>query len=733
MADSEEPQFNTLAERIAALNKQKNFNSLSDNATNAAGPPSKRPPPPAPPVRPANAQRGHTVPAALNGPSHRAIPAIPPRTNAPPPLPRRDTSTSITSNGTSSSAMSKTAPPPLPARTLLLPPQTPPALPRRTSTQSITSNLHLSARRNSASSEISQYSAVSTPSLGGNTTSSSVSHMSIRSAPRNMAPATFDPASLPALPPSKRDLEARAKEAAAQEAVAKEVRGNEIRARQAAKLQAPRIAEATNSSPSSPAPVSRPSLPPRVPSRPAKSPNVTPSFVAAPTTAHADKEVKPALRKLPPGTIKGFGSGQEVKPPALPTQQEAQGIPSRPASSAPEDTPPPIPLSSRPSVAEVEAVSTRSTAQQSNGVGGNTETGRCWVCRDWNGPDTVAAQFPRQSLPRNDPVGYLARGLCDPFPSYDDKARAIFTWCHHNIAYDTVSFFNNDVRHHSVDDTIFSGMAVCQGYAEVYMAVAKRAGLECVVVGGHGKGFGHAALKKGERPPSARPDGHAWNAVRVDGGVWKLVDACWGAGHICSATKSYKQEFCPREFTLSNELFGRRHFPKDSHHQFRADGRVISWEEYYTGGLDGEPFQWFGTGDREGLSENSVEPKNKDISVHSGQNVRFQFSKVCEHWTSEKAAGGRGDGVGKPALFLLSIHGRNGGKDDLLPMETNGYWHWVDVDAGDLGSPGQSVEILVLETMGDGDGRGVTAKEFLSKRGRVGMSWSYIAKWNLVS
>ncbi|KAG6007749.1 hypothetical protein E4U21_005588 [Claviceps maximensis] len=727
MADSQEPQFNTLAERIAALNKQKNFNSPFNNATSAAQQPRRRPPPPAPPVRPPNSQRGQTVAGAVNGSSLHAAPARPATTNAPPPLPRRDTSTSIASNGTSS-AINKPAPPPLPERTLLSPAQTPPALPRRASTQS---TAHLSTRRLSASSDISQHSALSTPSLGGRTTSSSASYMSIGSAPRNMAPATFDPASLPALPPSKRDLEARAKEAAAQEAVVREARGNEIRARQAARLSLdPRVA--TNSPSSSPAPVLRPSLPPRLPSRPAKSPN-TASSLAAPTTAHDHDKVASAPRKLPYGTIKGFGSSHDVKPPPTPPSQQAQ-----PVGSAPDDAPPPIPLSSRPSIAEIEAMASRSAAQQSNGVDSDTGSDRCWVCRDWSGPDAAAAQLPRQSLPRNDAVGHLARRLCDPFPSYDDKARAIFTWCHHNISYDTVSFFNNDVRHHSVEDTIFSGLAVCQGYAEVYKAIATRAGLECVVVGGHGKGFGHTALKSGERPPPAKPDGHAWNAVRVDGGVWKLVDACWGAGHICSASNSYKREFSPREFTLSNELFGRRHFPQDPRHQFRADGRPISWEEYYTGGLTGEPFQWFGTGDREGISEHSVEPKNKDISVHSRQNVRFQFSMVCEHWTSEKAGGGGGGGHGghgprKPVLFLLSIHGRDGDKDDLIPMETNGYWHWVDVGAADLGGPGQSVEILCLETMDGRDARGVTAREFLSKRGRVGMSWSCIAKWSLVS
>ncbi|TWU72869.1 hypothetical protein ED733_003637 [Metarhizium rileyi] len=715
MTETEEPQFNSLAERIAALNKQKNFNGNGN-----ASPPRKRPPPPAPPVRPANLKRSETAPTpvatAANGSSRPSIPIRPARANAPPPLPRRDTQTSIATNESTLVTIGG-GPPPLPGRPSTS--QTPPALPRRASAQSAS---YLSPRRNSASSEVSQHSTVSTSSLG-RTTSSNTSYTSTGTAPRKtMAPATYDPTNLPPLPPSKRELDARAKEAAAQEFTVKDAAAREYRAKQAVKS---REAMAVRSSSSS-GPSARPSLPPRLPSRPAESPISAP----APTQispADEAEQGKSSIRKRTLGTIKGFSSGKVAKTPPLSTQRPQ--MPSRPSikQEAPrDDSPPLVPESSRPTAAQIKAASSESKTGSSNVDDNGNGSNGCWVCRDWSGPDKLSAQFPRQSLPRHDPVGHLASGLCDPFPSYDDKARAIFTWCHHNISYDTVSFFGNNVRHMSVEDTIFSGLAVCQGYAETFKAVANRAGLECVVVGGHGKGFGHTPLKKGERPPPAKPDGHAWNAVRVDGGFWKLIDACWGAGHICSAANMYKKEFSPREFTLTNEKFGLRHFPQDSRHQYRSDGRTVSWEEYYTGGVDGETHQWYGTGNNEGIAEDSVEPKSRDISVHSGQSVRFQFSKVCEHWTSEKA------GLGKPALFLLSIHGLDGRNDEIIPTDSNGYWNWVDVNARDLGAPGQTVEILKLETMDDRDARGVTAEEFSSKRGKVGMSWSYIAKWNLV-
>ncbi|KAM4056631.1 transglutaminase-like superfamily protein [Hirsutella rhossiliensis] len=599
MADAEETQFNSLADRITALNRQKNSALVE--------PVRKRPPPPPPPV--AKARATNPAPATPDASARRPSSVLPPPSapSNPPPLPRRDTQISVVSGDKTTAIRDngRPVPPPLPSRAPSSRPSIP-QLPRRTSTQSSLVTL----RRNSASSDMSQLSSSSSSSSSSlrRLPSSKPSHGSNGSAyQRKLAPALSDPSSLPPLPPSRRESETKAQEA-----------------------------------------------------------------TERPTTTLAD-----------------------------------------------DDVPPPIPRASRPSAAQIQAASAKAVTR--------TQTpGDCWVCRDWSGPDRVATQFPRESLPRKDPVGHLARGLCDPFPSYTDKARAIFTWFHHNIHYDTVAFFGNNVRSMSVEQTIFGGRAVCQGYAETYKAIANQAGLDCIMVCGHGKGFGHVPLKKGERPPRAKPDGHAWNAVRIDGGGWKLIDACWGAGHICGDNQLYKQEFSPEQFTSSNEKFGLRHFPQDASHQFRSDGRTVSWEEYFRGPIDGEPPTFYTNGHQEGIAEDSVQPRERDIRVHGGGSVRFQFSKICEHWTPER------NGLGKAPLLLLSIHGVDGRKDEMVPMESNGFWHWIDVDARQLGAPGQSVEVAQLTTMNDRDARGVSAAEFLSKRGRVGMSWSYVMKWELV-
>ena len=49
-----------------------------------------------------------------------------------------------------------------------------------------------------------------------------------------------------------------------------------------------------------------------------------------------------------------------------------------------------------------------------------------------------------------------------------------------------------------------------------------------------------------------------------------------------------------------------------------------------------------------------------------------------------------------------------------------------------VGTPGQKLMCYALDTLDGRPARGVTAEEFLRKKGRCGMSWVGIASWELV-
>lgn len=257
------------------------------------------------------------------------------------------------------------------------------------------------------------------------------------------------------------------------------------------------------------------------------------------------------------------------------------------------------------------------------------------------------------------------------------------------------------------------------------MAIAQRAGLECVMVTGHGKGYGHSPIGKGQPPPPRNPTGHAWNAVRIDNGEWKLLDACWGAGALMN--NEYRQGFNPSMFTLSNELFGLKHFPSNQGHFFRSDGQIPTWEQYMIGPTNSEKAEWYGSGTSEGINEFTFAPAEKHISVNNDNIIRFQFSKICEHWNGEK------HGPGKNYLLILGIHGRGGQKDENIPLEHDGNWWWIDIKASDLGTPDQTLHLGGIKTWGDNHNpRGLTKQDFHRDLGKVGYSTEFYARWELV-
>lgn len=379
--------------------------------------------------------------------------------------------------------------------------------------------------------------------------------------------------------------------------------------------------------------------------------------------------------------------------------------------------PPPVPLGTRPDLSKLQASKPKPRAVPPTS---------CLLCRDFSGPDSHAAKFPRESVPSLD---WLATQLVAPFSSLTDRARAIFTWLHHNISYDVDAFFNHAVQPSTPASTLSTGLAVCEGYAGLFTAIATIAGLESVVVGGHGKGFGFAILAPGAPTPPEESN-HAWNAVKIDHGEWKLIDCCWGAGNIKGAGQPYNKDFTPIHFTASNDDFGLRHFPSNKSQFFRADGRRLTWEEYITADRGAEKCQIYNVTGAEGLSDTKFEPACRKIpvapSAHRGPTVRFRFERVCPHWDPVR------HGPGKPYIFILGIHGVDGREDDYVPFDTNGFCWWADVPPQKLGAPGQTVSLSTVTTIGEDSGRGLSLDEYRLSKGRKAWSYEWVAAWELV-
>ncbi|EED22861.1 conserved hypothetical protein [Talaromyces stipitatus ATCC 10500] len=676
MAD--EPRAQTIQERIAALN-QSHVGRLPDTS----------------PVRPF-APRNKTV----NNPPHELNGSVleskeignkpaPIRQNGVLPLP----TAALTEQKIASAKNGCKVPPPLPARKNSG--QHPPALPpRRPSAQT--------ERRISSDSTRSNASYSTTSTSGTTNTVDSKSRVLVAPAwqEADLPPLPVRDKSRPGLPQRK---SATLSEAEKAKRVVK------------APLKPPPLPSRTSSTDSNGGDqTTRVPLPVRTLS------SETRKIPQLPISGVKIESVTPSQRKIPPVPTADALQKLQQKSFATLSKHVEEDEPD-------QSVPPAIPLASRPDLAAIQATKPKFAA---NGHGSSSPASFstvCMICRDFSGPDNHAAQFPRQSLPTSD-LAWLATQLTAPFPSPTDKARALFTWLHYNIKYDVDAFFNNNVQPSTPSKTLATGLAVCEGYAGLYATLATHAGLEALVIGGHGKGFGHTQLAPGSSIPPFSSS-HAWNVVKIDGGKWKLIDPCWGAGAVQGKGQPYIQRFDPSHFTKSNDEFLLSHYPQNKDQFYTDDGGPgLSWEAYVLQDHN-KPFGLeqpviFTDAYNEGIGDRSFRPACAKISIHQPGPIRFQFGLKCEHWTlahhGKKSA---------PFLFLLHTHGIDGRKDEKIPFTyirgtgPNGggdLWYVDIADPRILGAPGQKLGIANITSFATHkDARGLSLQEYQAQAGRV--------------
>lgn len=134
----------------------------------------------------------------------------------------------------------------------------------------------------------------------------------------------------------------------------------------------------------------------------------------------------------------------------------------------------------------------------------------------------------------------LADTLTSPFPDDRDKVRAIFVWLTAHIAYDCAGSNARDSLAWQVEeaDRLYSTRsrlrlilknrrALCGGYAFLFKILCDLAEVEARVVEGKAYGGGSTA------------DGHAWNAVRLEG-QWFWLDVTWASG-TCEGRRFVRQ------------------------------------------------------------------------------------------------------------------------------------------------------------------------------------------------
>jgi hypothetical protein len=162
----------------------------------------------------------------------------------------------------------------------------------------------------------------------------------------------------------------------------------------------------------------------------------------------------------------------------------------------------------------------------------------------------------------------LAHYLVRPARDNRQKVRAIYRWMTDRVAYNTAGYFAKRYGDGSARAVLKTRKAVCDGYANLFQALCKRAHVPVVKVRGWGKGVGYRGVLEKE------PD-HAWNAVQL-GRRWFLVDSTWGAGWIDG--QKFVKQFDDYFFLTPPDQLIFSHFPKEPRWQLLS--RRLSGREF---------------------------------------------------------------------------------------------------------------------------------------------------------
>ena len=168
--------------------------------------------------------------------------------------------------------------------------------------------------------------------------------------------------------------------------------------------------------------------------------------------------------------------------------------------------------------------------------------------------DRFARELPEQQAAT---MSQLARSLAVAAHSDDDKARLIFAWLAYHVDYDTDYLQGNRSRGCSPTEVLRNRRAICQGYADLFTALARLMQVPAHTVTGY--------ARTSARDAKPQEPNHAWN-VYLANGTWHLADATWAAGSVSSAYL-FAPKYDPLWFDTTPAAFVFSHVPQDSARQ----------------------------------------------------------------------------------------------------------------------------------------------------------------------
>ena len=180
--------------------------------------------------------------------------------------------------------------------------------------------------------------------------------------------------------------------------------------------------------------------------------------------------------------------------------------------------------------------------------------------------DKLALQIPAEQTYSTTGISSYVK---NNFSTDSARVRALFVWVANNIRYDVEKIRLKKIQERTtVQDVLKTRMGVCQGYAELLVALNKACNINSVLVPGYTK----------KQDGSIAELSHAWVATEVNS-KWYLFDPTWAAGMVNDF--KFTPTFSNRYYKLAPEEMIKDHMPFDPMYQFL--NHTLSYNEFNRG------------------------------------------------------------------------------------------------------------------------------------------------------
>ena len=167
--------------------------------------------------------------------------------------------------------------------------------------------------------------------------------------------------------------------------------------------------------------------------------------------------------------------------------------------------------------------------------------------------DTYAMSAPENAAAD---LNQLYLYLIKPAKNDEEKIRSFYVWICCHIKYDMTSFLADKTPAYDAPTVFKNRTAVCEGFANLFEALCKKAKIPVYVVTGYSKGYGYI---EGSR--FSETD-HAWNVVKINN-QWHLFDPTWDGTSTNEPLIFPDRKFSGSYFKMAAEKFWIAHLPGD--------------------------------------------------------------------------------------------------------------------------------------------------------------------------